>query len=80
MGSVQRFMLACLPRAKVPSSVPVRVIYARYQRWCFEQEPSVEPLAAAQFFEQFAPLCERVQIPMRKKGGKVHCLGVSLAA
>lgn len=79
-SSVQRFMLACLPRARGQSAVPMRVIYARYQRWCVEQAPVVEPLEAPAFLAQFVPLCERVQIAMRKKGGKVHCIGVSLAA
>lgn len=78
-SSVQRFMLACLPREK-GNAVMVRVVYARYVRWCDEQEPRLEPLKAAAFFEQFAPLCEKVRIGMRKKAGKVHCIGVRLAA
>ena len=79
VGSVARFMLACLPRAK-GGQVTRGAVYKRYLRWCDEQEPRIDALPIPAFWEQFAPLCNRVRIRMREKGGKVYCIDVRLAA
>ncbi|MBX9588837.1 MAG: hypothetical protein K2X43_06005 [Hyphomonadaceae bacterium] len=78
-SSVARFMLACLPRAQ-GERVTRGAVYKRYLRWCDQQEPRTEPLPIPAFWEQFEPLCQRVHIRMREKGGKVYCIDVRLAA
>jgi hypothetical protein len=46
-------------------------IYKRYLRWCDEQNPRAAPLPIPAFWMQFEPLCDRVKINMRERGGKV---------
>ena len=77
--TVGRFMLACLRRAK-GEEVAGGAIYARYQRWCSEQQPPLDALAARTFAQQYAERCERVGIRTRRDGNKVYCLDVRLAA
>jgi hypothetical protein len=77
--TVGRFMLACLKRAK-GEEVAGGAIYARYQRWCSEQQPPLDALAARMFAQQYAERCERVGIRTRRDGNKVFCLDVRLAA
>ena len=72
-------MLACLKRAK-GEQVAGGAIYARYQRWCSEQQPPLAALAARTFAQQYAERCERVGIRTRRDGSKVYCLDVRLAA
>jgi len=32
------------------------------------------------FWEEFAPLCDKVAIKLSERAGKVYCVGVKLAA
>jgi hypothetical protein len=77
--TVGRFMLACLTRVK-GEEVAGGAIYARYQRWCTEQQPALTALEARTFAQQFAARCERLGIRTRRDGSKVYCLDVRLAA
>ena len=77
--TVGRFMLACLKRAK-GEQVAGGAIYARYQRWCSDQQPPLAALGARAFGQQYAERCERVGILTRRDGNKVYCLDVRLAA
>jgi hypothetical protein len=78
-GTVGRFMLACLKR--VPGEeAQGGAIYARYQRWCGEQQPALTALDPRPFELQFAERCDRLAIRTRRDGGRVYCLDVKLVA
>ena len=72
-------MLACLPRAK-GKSVPLRSVYARYQRWCSEQAPAASPLDASEFGRQFREISERYKLRSERRGDQIICLDVGLVA
>ncbi len=78
-GSVRRFMLACIKRT-AGEKVTRGAVYKRYMRWCDEQEPHARPLPIPAFWEQFEPLCTRVEIQLRQRAGKVWCVDIQLAA
>ena len=78
-AAIARFMLACLPRTK-GSEVEARVVYARFCRWCDEQEAPLAPLDPQTFALAFKAWCERGQIQVRRVGGKLYCQGVHLVA
>jgi hypothetical protein len=78
-AAVARFMLACLPREK-GQEVEARVIYARFCRWCSELQPALTPLEPQAFAAAFKGWCERGNIPVRRAGGKLYCVGVRLVA
>lgn len=63
-----------------PAEIVAGAVYRRYQRWCDDQAPKVAAMPATDFWARFEPLCRRVNIDLRKKGGKVYCVGVNLAA
>jgi hypothetical protein len=79
VDTVGRFMLACLKRAPGEEAA-AGAIYARYTRWCSEQQPSVTALDLGSFAQQFAHRCERVGIRTRRNGHRVYCLDVELVA
>jgi hypothetical protein len=78
-GDVKRFLLACLPRAQ-GEQVPLSAVYARYRRWCDEQDPKCGPHSATTFAEEFKAIGDRVALRTRQDGGKVYCLDVKLVA
>ena len=78
-GDVKRFLLACVPRT-VGEVVPLSAIYARYRRWCDDQDPKAAPHGATAFAEEFRAICERVALRTRQDGSKVYCLDVRLVA
>jgi hypothetical protein len=78
-GSVAKFMLACLPRAK-GEGVALASVYRRYVRWCEEQAPAVAPEDAASFGESFKGLANKVRLGVEKRGGKVYIRDVRLVA
>jgi len=56
-------------------------VYKRFLRWCDEQSPPAAVPNAPAFWTHFEPLCGRVGIRLRtRRGGKVYCVGVKLAA
>lgn len=77
--SVPRFMISCLPRA-VGEQVSWGRAYARYQRWCGEQQPPLAPLAIEPFGEAFRAYCARANIPTQRAGSKLFAVGVRLAS
>ena len=78
-GSVRRYMLACIARAKGQHTMRTAA-YRRYCRWCDEQSPKATPLAIPEFWAEFQPLCEKVGIKLRERGGKVQLVDIQLAA
>jgi hypothetical protein len=76
-------MLECLPICEGGEAMR-GAVYRRFLRWCDEQSPPSgwgSALNAATFWAHFEPLCGRVGIRLRtKRGGKVYCVGVKLAA
>jgi hypothetical protein len=76
-GSVRRFMLACIARAKGQTTMRTAA-YRRYCRWCEDQRAT--PLAIPAFWAEFQPLCEKVGIKMRERDGKVQLVDIQLAA
>jgi hypothetical protein len=79
LGSVGRFMLAFMPRAR-GEKAPLSEVYARYSRWCSESEPPCAPLAPAEFAAEFRPLADRVGLRTEKRGEKLYVCDVRLAA
>jgi hypothetical protein len=79
VDTVGRFMLACLCRAPGEETAG-GAIYARYQRWCEEQQPPAGALDLNAFAQQFAERCERVGIRTRRDGRKVYCVDARLVA
>jgi hypothetical protein len=77
--TVGRFMLACLKRAPGEEAA-AGAIYARYTRWCSEQQPAAAAQDLRSFAQQFAQRCERVGILTRRDGHRVYCLDVELVA
>lgn len=77
--TVGRFMLPCLSRASGRETAG-GAVYARYQRWCGDQQPQHAPLDAKSFAVQLAERCQRVDIRVRRDGGKVYFVGVRLIA
>jgi hypothetical protein len=77
VGSVVEFMLACLPR-KRGKDAAVTAVYARYRRWCEEQNPALAALGAPAFAEQFKELCERAGVRTDRRGERVYCVDVAL--
>jgi hypothetical protein len=75
--TVGRYMLACLRKAQGEEAAG-GAIYARYRRWCSEQQPPHAELEPKIFAQQFAQRCERLGIRTRRNGGKVYCLNVKL--
>jgi hypothetical protein len=79
VDTVGRYMLACLRKAPGEETAG-GAIYARYQRWCDEQQPLLGALDLSAFAQQFAERCDRVGIGTRRDGRKVYCLDVKLVA
>lgn len=79
VGDVKRFLLACLPRAH-GEQVTLSAVYARYCRWCEEQEPKATAHSATAFAEEFKAISARVALRTRQDGSKVYCLDVKLVA
>ena len=75
--SVDRFVLACLPRDK-GSKAPWVDIFKQYVGWCTKQ--GIAALDVDAFGERFAATCRRVGIPVRRRGGQAWCVDVRLVA
>jgi hypothetical protein len=58
----------------------VTAVYARYRRWCEEQTPTRGALEPTAFAEQFKELCERAGVQTDRRGERIYCLDVTLAA
>ena len=70
-------MLACLPCAR-GEEITVGAVYKRLLRFCDDNK--LPAPKEREFWETFEPLCERLGIRIRKRGGKVYCQDVQLAA
>ena len=75
--SVDRFVLACLPRDK-GSKAPWVDIFKQYVGWCTKQ--GIAALDVDAFGERFAATCRRVGIPVRRRGGQAWWVDVRLVA
>jgi hypothetical protein len=79
VGSVARFMLACMPRSKGEEAT-LSTVYARYRRWCAEVEPVCAPLAADEFAAEFRVLAGRVGLLTTKRGKRIVVSDVRVLA
>jgi hypothetical protein len=79
VGSVGRFMLACLPRTRGKEAA-LSAVYARYRRWCTESAPASAALSAGEFAAEFRPLADRVGLHIEKRGERLFVCDVRLAA
>ena len=76
-GTVEKFMLACVGRAK-GSRVSWGELYVRYRRWCAEEGFSA--LSADMFGKRLDSLRAESVLRTRAKGEDVYCLDVKLVA
>jgi hypothetical protein len=76
-GTVEKFMLACVSRAK-GSSVSWAELYVRYRRWC--TDAGVSAMTADMFGKRLDRLRAEGVLRARAKGEDVFCLDVKLVA
>ena len=76
-GSVEKFMLACVGRAK-GSSLSWAELYSRYRRWCSDNELTAVP--ANQFGKRLDALRADGVLRVKAKGNDVYCVDVKLVA
>jgi hypothetical protein len=76
-GTVERFMLACVGRAK-GSSVSWAELYVRYRRWCADD--GLGAMSADMFGKRLDNLRAEGVLRARAKGEDVYCLDVKLVA
>jgi hypothetical protein len=76
-GSIDKFMLACVGRAK-GSNLSWAELYVRYRRWCSEQ--SLVAIAANQFGKRLDALRADGVLRVKAKGDEVYCVDVRLVA
>jgi hypothetical protein len=75
--SVDRFVLACLPRDKGGKVTWVE-IFTHYVSWYAAQ--GIATLDVDSFGERFAATYRRVGIPVRRRGEEAWCVDVRLVA
>jgi hypothetical protein len=76
-GSVEKFMLACVTRAK-GSTVSWAELYIRYHRWC--ADGNLTAMSADLFGRRLDSLRAEGVLRARAKGDDVYCLDVKLVA